>query len=198
MGEAEGEGAPPMSQTSTFQSGGSVSVFTMKPVVGATGAEAVRSAARCKTEVLPAPSKPRQRTLASYHTTAHARTTALTMRQQMCGSVAALTRLGLEPAAEDLVQRDLDRGVDHERAPLHHGSPVSRVVRGAGQPRENAKLATGGSSGLKAVTNTGKGPCLPSHGQGQVRVYGVEERLDPEDGDALQVEADEERLPGWG
>ena len=72
MGEAEGEGAPPMSQTSTFQSGGSVSVFTMKPVVGATGAEAVRSAARCKTEVLPAPSKPRQRTLASYHTTARA------------------------------------------------------------------------------------------------------------------------------
>ena len=40
MGEAEGEGAPPMSQTSTFQSGGSVSVFTMKPVVGATGAPA--------------------------------------------------------------------------------------------------------------------------------------------------------------
>jgi len=73
MGEAEGEGAPPMSQTSTFQSGGSVSVFTMKPVVGATGAEAVRSAARCKTEVLPAPSKPRQRTLASYHTTERAR-----------------------------------------------------------------------------------------------------------------------------
>ena len=80
MGEAEGEGAPPMSQTSTFQSGGSVSVFTMKPVVGATGAEAVRSAARCKTEVLPAPSKPRQRTLASYHTTARG-TTVLTMRQ---------------------------------------------------------------------------------------------------------------------
>ena len=42
------------------------------------------------------------------------------------------------------------------------------------------------------------GPRLPSHGQGQARVYGVEERLDAEDGDALQVEADEERLPGWG
>ena len=82
------------------------------------------------------------------------------MRQRMCGSVAALTRLGLEPAAEDLVQRDLDRGVDHERAPLHHGSPVPRVCWGSGRAAANAKLATGGSSGQfeSKVRNNGHGP----------------------------------------
>eukprot|EP00964_Phaeocystis_antarctica_P010629 scaffold5850_cov61-Phaeocystis_antarctica.AAC.7 len=115
-----------MSQTSTFQSGGRASVLTMNPVVGATGAESLRSAARCRTEVLPAPSSPRQRTLASYHTTAHGSHCLLgTVRcGGGCGSVAALTRLGLEPAAEDLVQGDLDRGVDHEWAPLHHGTEL--------------------------------------------------------------------------
>ena len=142
--------APPMSQTSTFQSGGSVSVLTMNPVVGATGAESLRSAARCRTEVLPAPSSPRQRTLASYHTTAHTAATARYARcGGGCGSVAALTRLGLEPAAEDLVQRDLDRGVDHEWAPLHHATELllcaaDRLVRA---PRQKLAKTGGTSSG---------------------------------------------------
>lgn len=63
-----------------------MSVFTMKPVVGATGAESLRSAARCRTEVLPAPSNPRQRTLASYHKTAHG---SQSSRNRVAAGVAA-------------------------------------------------------------------------------------------------------------
>ena len=110
----------------------------------------------------------------------------------MCGSVAARTRLGLEPTAEDLVQRDPDRGVDHERAPLHHGSPGPRVLVG---PRKKCETYRGEKRN-KGASRPDMGVRFPSHGEGQARVYGVEERLDAEDGDALQVEADQERLPG--
>ena len=54
--------------------------------------------------------------------------------------------------------------------------------------RKMRNLQQGEVADKQTRANNGHAPSPPSHGQGQARVYGVEERLDPEDGDALQVE----------